>query len=1110
MSRKKLLKLGISILALNALGVATYHVAPDLYEIKTVHAEEPGEDEEIPDAAERSIAFKFRDKLNDLEVDFNDFKKNPSDEEEREFIQEQLDDVINYYGIAKKAMKSEVGKKFFAPLEERYHTLKAKVEAALNGKTEEPTTPKVEHQEITTKEPVPYPSRTEYNATLPEGTRNVKQAGVNGEKTVVWDITLTDGKETARTKKSENVTKQPVEEIIEVGTKKAAVETKENVTVEEKVPFKEETKVDPALDKGKTRVEEGEEGIDEVTYEVTKVDGKETARKEVSRKTKKAPKNKVTYTGSKAVITTKEVTRTEEVAFTSREVENAMLAEGVRRVKTAGQKGVRTIVETVTYTDGVETSRVVKSNVITTAPVEEVIEVGTKKNPVITTKDETRTEEVAFQTKEVTNPDLAEGVRQVKVAGQKGVRTIVETVTYADGVETGRVVKSDDITTAPVDEVIEVGAKKLPVITTKDETRTEEVAFQTTEVANPDLAEGVRQVKVAGQKGVRTIVETVTYTDGVETGRVVKSNVITTAPVDEVIEVGAKKLPVVTTKDETRTEEVAFQTTEVANPDLAEGVRQVKVAGQKGVRTIVETVTYTDGVETGRVVKSNVITTAPVDEVIEVGAKKLPVVTTKDETRTEEVAFQTTEVANPDLAEGVRQVKVAGQKGVRTIVETVTYTDGVETGRVVKSNVITTAPVDEVIEVGAKKLPVVTTKDETRTEEVAFQTKEVTNTELPEGTREVKAAGKKGIRTIVETVTYTDGVETGRVVKSSEITTAPVDEIVEVGTKKLPVVTTKDETRTEEVAFQTKEVTNTELPEGTREVKAAGKKGIRTIVETVTYTDGVETGRVVKSNVITTAPVDEVIEVGAKKLPVVTTKDETRTEEVAFQTTEVANPDLAEGVRQVKVAGQKGVRTIVETVTYTDGVETGRVVKSNVITTAPVDEVIEVGAKKAAVITTKDETRTEEVAFQTKEVTNAELPEGKREVKAAGKKGVRTIVETVTYTDGVETGRVVKSSEITTAPVDEIVEVGTKKVVADDSNKPVNPGTKPVDPGTKPVDPGTKPVDPGTKPEGPAAKPAPSQDKNTLPNTGSAVSSLLSIIGLAFASLAAFVLRKKD
>ena len=392
MSRKKLLKLGISILALNALGVATYHVAPDLYEIKTVHAEEPGEDEEIPDAAERSIAFKFRDKMNDLEEDFNDLKKNPSDEETRELVQDELDDVVKYYGIAKKAMKSEVGKKFFAPLEERYHTLKAKVEAALNGKTEEPTTPKVEHQEITTTEEIPYASRTETNADLAEGTRNVKQAGVKGIKTITWDITLTDGKETARTKKSEKVTKEPVEEIIEVGTKKVVV----------------------------------------------------------------------------PVVTTKEETKTEEVAFQTKEVTNSELPEGSRQVKTAGKKGVRTIVETVTYTDGVETGRVEKSNTITTPAVDEVIEVGTKKVvvPVVTTKEETKTEEVAFQTKEVTNPDLPEGSRQVKAAGKKGVRTIVYTVTYTDGVETGRVEKSNTITIPAVDEIVEVGTKKVASTTT--------------------------------------------------------------------------------------------------------------------------------------------------------------------------------------------------------------------------------------------------------------------------------------------------------------------------------------------------------------------------------------------------------------------------------------------------------------------------------------------------------------------------------------------------------------------------------------------------------------------------------------------------------------------
>jgi len=546
MSRKKLLKLGISILALNALGVATYHVAPDLYQIPTVHAEEtPAEDEEIPDGQERSIANTFKRMLDSIESSIKDFTNSP-DEGNKELLEGDVEEAKNFFETAKKAMKSPEGQKSFAALEARYNSLKAKAEALLSGGDL-----KEEHQEVTTTEEIPYPSRTENNADLAEGTRKVKQAGEKGQKKVVWDVTLVNGVEKKRDRKSQTVIKEPVEEIIEVGTKKTGVETKETVTVEEKVAFKEETKVDPALDKGQTRVEEGEEGIDEVTYEVTKVDGVEKSRKEVSRKTKKAAKNKITYTGGKAVVTTKEVTKTEEVAFQTREVENALLAEGVRRVKTAGQKGVRTIVETVTYTDGVETGREVKSNTITTPAVDEVVEVGTKKvvAPVVTTKEETKTEEVAFQTKEVTNPDFPEGTRQVKTAGKKGVRTIVETVTYTDGVETGREVKSNTITTPAVDEVVEVGTKKVvaPVVTTKEETKTEDVAFQTKEVTNPDLPEGSRQVKTAGKKGVRTIVYTVTYTDGVETGRVEKSSTITTPAVDEIVEVGTKKVTPTTT-----------------------------------------------------------------------------------------------------------------------------------------------------------------------------------------------------------------------------------------------------------------------------------------------------------------------------------------------------------------------------------------------------------------------------------------------------------------------------------------------------------------------------------------------------------------------------------
>ncbi len=57
--------------------------------------------------------------------------------------------------------------------------------------------------------------------------------------------------------------------------------------------------------------------------------------------------------------------------------------------------------------------------------------------------------------------------------------------------------------------------------------------------------------------------------------------------------------------------------------------------------------------------------------------------------------------------------------------------------------------------------------------------------------RNVTTPGK-GVCTIVETVTHLDGQETGREVKSNEITTPAVDEAVEVGTKKGVVTTTEE------------------------------------------------------------------------------------------------------------------------------------------------------------------------------------------------------------------------------------------------------------------------------------------------------------------------------
>ncbi|MDE8687972.1 hypothetical protein PZH43_11835 [Streptococcus gordonii] len=53
------------------------------------------------------------------------------------------------------------------------------------------------------------------------------------------------------------------------------------------------------------------------------------------------------------------------------------------------------------------------------------------------------------------------------------------------------------------------------------------------------------------------------------------------------------------------------------------------------------------------------------------------------------------------------------------------------------------------------------------------------------------------------------------------MTKPAVDEVIEEGTG--PVITTKDETKTEEVDFQVLEVPNTALPEGVRNVTTPGK-----------------------------------------------------------------------------------------------------------------------------------------------------------------------------------------------------------------------------------------------------------------------------------------------
>lgn len=82
-------------------------------------------------------------------------------------------------------------------------------------------TPSIEKRTVTKTRKIPYKTRRVTDSTLAKGTTKVKRHGSAGLKTLTYEVTYTDGEETARKLLREAVTKDPVTRVIAVGTKQA-------------------------------------------------------------------------------------------------------------------------------------------------------------------------------------------------------------------------------------------------------------------------------------------------------------------------------------------------------------------------------------------------------------------------------------------------------------------------------------------------------------------------------------------------------------------------------------------------------------------------------------------------------------------------------------------------------------------------------------------------------------------------------------------------------------------------------------------------------------------------------------------------------------------------
>ena len=354
----------------------------------------------------------------------------------------------------------------------------------------------------------------------------------------------------------------------------------------------------------------------------------------------------------------------------------------------------------------------------------------------------------------------------------------------------------------------------------------------------------------------------------------------------------------------------------------------------------------------------------------------------------------------------------------------------VETGKT--NTVVGETTTEEVIKPAIPAQPevkkVVTTRTEVQTSVIEPGIQHVPDANLNLGETQVVQEGVAGKTETTYTITIENGVEVSRVATGTQ-TTPAVDKVIHVGTKtsKEVVRTTKEEVVRTPILPGTEYVPDENLDAGVEKEVETGQNGEKLEVFTVTLEDGIETGRTLVSSTQKEAK-NRVVHVGTK---VAKKNIETVTREIhkiEHKVTSNTNPDLPKGEKKVIQAGKDGSYELVTTVVTTpDGTEVSRDEKRENEVPA-VDEIVEIGTGEN--IETSRTSRTVEVNYETEEVKDEALNEGKRVVETKGQKGSYTEIPIV-YGNG--RSSVVKSDEV--KPVKEVVRVGTHKVLTENKTR---------------------------------------------------------------------------
>ena len=361
----------------------------------------------------------------------------------------------------------------------------------------DPAFPQVEKPSLeVSTEPVPFETVKQADPTLAKGQTKVLTAGQNGERTLLTEVSVVDGQEVRRVVESK-VTKEPVSQILAVGTKEDAQPTPQpspspvvtaKGTQEEghvgEAPVQPENPTYTGMVEAKGTQEEGHVGEAPVqpenpTYQVTEGTVSET----------------------ETVILPYE---TEYVADANHYTdEESLLQKGE-----AGSQEIRRVYKTV---NGEKIGEPLSTTTETVkAPVTEKISRGTK--AIEGQKEEVAFEEIPFKTVTEQDATLLKGTERVSQAGKNGKKKITKVYKTIKGVKTTDAPTiSEEVVEQAQDQIIQQGTKELDkptlTLTQVDKEELKRSAKATYHLDKPDgvTIKSIQAVLKKGDQVVKTL-----------------------------------------------------------------------------------------------------------------------------------------------------------------------------------------------------------------------------------------------------------------------------------------------------------------------------------------------------------------------------------------------------------------------------------------------------------------------------------------------------------------------------------------------------------------------------------------------------------------------------